>query len=65
MSEKLPHPEYEPVEAAYRIVVELIRAGEYSRTGTDSKSKAIIKTFDELKVHFEKSKKDINFGNIN
>ncbi|WJW81040.1 hypothetical protein QU516_10290 [Moellerella wisconsensis] len=65
MSEKLPHPEYEPSEAAYRLIVELIRSGEYNRINTSSTSSAIIKTFDELKTHFEKNKKDLNFDDIN
>ncbi|UNH23025.1 hypothetical protein [Moellerella wisconsensis] len=65
ISEKLPQPNYEPVKAAYRLVVELIRAGEYQRIGTDSKPEAIIKAFDAFKAHFDTDKKDLNFDDIN
>ena len=65
MPEKLPHPNFEPAEAAYRLVVELIRASEYQRIGTGSKPEAIIKAFDAFKTHFDTDKKDINFDNIN
>lgn len=65
MSEKLPHPNYEPAEAAYRLVVELIRAGEYQRLATDSMPAAIIKAFDTFKAHFDTDKKDLNFDDIN
>ncbi|MTC50879.1 hypothetical protein GKR59_14725 [Providencia alcalifaciens] len=65
MSEKLPHPEYEPAEAAYRLVVELIRAGEYSRISTDSMPAAINKAFDAFKTHFEASEKTLNLDDIN
>ncbi|HGN1201440.1 TPA: hypothetical protein ACKRO9_000820 [Providencia rettgeri] len=65
MSEKLPHPNYEPAEAAYRLVVELIRVGEYQRISVDSKPEAIIKAFDAFKAHFDTEKKDLNFDNIN
>lgn len=65
MSEKLPNPDYQPAEAAYYLVVELIRAGEYNRVGTDAKPAAIIKAFDAFKAHFDTDKKKLNFDDIN
>ncbi|MBC8946919.1 hypothetical protein [Xenorhabdus indica] len=62
MSEKLVSPLLNPTDAAYQVVMELVKAGTFSHPSTSTVSRAenIIAVFDALKGRFEKLKSEIN-----
>ncbi|MDE1493108.1 hypothetical protein [Xenorhabdus bovienii] len=62
MSEKLENPVLYPTDAAYQVVMELVRTGAFSHTSTGPvrKAEGIIEVFDALKARFDRLQSEAN-----
>ncbi|AOM40208.1 hypothetical protein [Xenorhabdus hominickii] len=62
MSEKLENPVLNPIDAAYQVVMELVKAGTFSHPSSSAsyRAESIVTVFDALKERFEKLKSEIN-----
>ncbi|PHM61185.1 hypothetical protein Xish_00307 [Xenorhabdus ishibashii] len=60
MADELKSPLLKPTDAAYQVVIELIRSGAFVGEPIDGSKKAdaIIKVFDKLELRFKKIKSE-------